>query len=95
MEEEIDQLVIIAENLAAHLMTSCTLAKIVSSTSDGTATQSWLNKLLDEKINAGGSDELRKIIQNRCAMHLGVNLRLAEISGIRTLLHPSPVDIDN
>ena len=81
LEEEIDQLVIIAEKFGCS-PDDITLAKVVSSTSDGAATQSRLNKLLEEKINAGGSNELRKIIQKRCAMHLEDNLRLAEISGI-------------
>ena len=96
MEEEITQLATIAEKCGCSAG-DITLAKVVSSTSDGAATQSRLNKLLEEKINTGSSDELRKQIENRCAMHLGVNLRLAEISGIRKFLHEShdsPVDID-
>ena len=56
-----------------------TLAKVVSSTSDGAATQGRFNKLLQEQKS---DEEATAIVENKCGMHMGVNLRVAQIDGI-------------
>ena len=61
---------------------------IVSSTSDGASTQTKFNKLLselrkrDEDQFGPANSEIDELIANKCGMHLGVNLRKAQISGI-------------
>ena len=51
------------------------ISRIVSSTADGASTQCKFNRLLQE-----GTD--RSIIENKCAIHLGVNLRHAEVKAM-------------
>ena len=60
-----------------YCTTGLTLAKVQSSTSDGAATQSKLNRLLQEEKDEG------EIIDNKCAMHLGANIRMAQVAGIQ------------
>ena len=62
---------------------------ILSSTSDGAATQTKFNRLLQELRNRDENQfgpensELKEIVTNKCGMHLGVNLRKAQNSGIQ------------
>ena len=62
---------------------------ILSSTSDGAATQTKFNRLLqelrkrDENQFGPENSELKEIVTNKCGMHLGVNLRKAQNSGIQ------------
>ena len=62
---------------------------IVSSTSDGASTQSKFNKLLQEYKNRDeeqfgpANKDITQIIENKCGMHLGVNLRKAQNAGIQ------------
>ena len=64
-----------------------TLDKVVSSTSDGASTQGKLNKLIQEKR---GKEAV--FVENKCAMHLGQNLRLAEIAGLQAFTIESEDD---
>ena len=57
------------------------IKRIVSSTSDGAATQSMLNRLLE--VNT--MKEQRSIVENKCAMHLGVNLRQAQVKAMSAM----------
>ena len=63
---------------------------IVSSTSDGASTQTKFTKLLqeyrknDEEKFGETSAEVKEIVANKCGMHLGVNLRKAQNTGIQT-----------
>ena len=56
--------------------------RIVSSTSDSASTQTKFNKLLEEETG-------NRIVQNKCGMHLGVNLRLAQVKAASRI---SPTD---
>lgn len=49
-----------------------TIDHIVSSTSDSASTQTKLSQLLETETG-------HKIVENKCAMHLGVNLRAAQV----------------
>ena len=60
-----------------YCTTGLTLAKVQSSTSDGAATQSKLNRLLQEEKDEG------ELVENKCAMHLGANIRTAQVAGIQ------------
>ena len=55
---------------------------IVSSSSDGAATQTKFNNLdlrgHDEKTFGPADASLKEVITNKCGMHLGVNLRKAQ-----------------
>ena len=53
------------------------LERIVSCTGDGASTQLKFNKLL--KAETG-----RELVENKCAMHLGVNLRAAQVKAMST-----------
>lgn len=55
------------------------IQRIVSSTSDGASTQSKFNDLLQDEI--GESTEL---VENKCSMHLGVNLRHACVKAVNS-----------
>ena len=61
---------------------------LVSSTSDSASTQKRLNKLIeecreaDEKVFGPATLQTVDLIENFCAMHLGVNLRKAFLGGI-------------
>ncbi|MCH9715537.1 MAG: hypothetical protein K0U52_00410 [Gammaproteobacteria bacterium] len=74
-----------ARALGLNNADSINWALIKSSTSDSASTQKKINKLIDEKRqedeeNYGTINS--ELIQNFCAMHLGVNLRKAFLSGI-------------
>ena len=63
---------------------------IVSSTSDSAATQKRFNRLLEERkeedeklFGPADYDDVIDVIENFCAMHLGVNLRKAFLSGVK------------
>ena len=78
LQNEMDQLRTTANDLGRD-SENITLERVVSSTSDGAATQGKFNKLqqqhkTDEKAPA--------IVENKCGMHMGVNLRVAQIDGI-------------
>ena len=45
---------------------------IVSSTSDSASTQTKFTHLLEDEIG-------KPIFENKCSMHLGVNLRVAQV----------------
>ena len=51
-----------------------TLKNVVASTSDGASTQTKLSKLQQ-------SHSLPNLVENKCAMHLGVNLHVAQVAG--------------
>ena len=48
---------------------------IVSLTSDGASTQRKLNRLLKKEVG-------KTVVENKCAMHLGVNLRHAQVKAV-------------
>jgi len=52
-----------------------TLKNVVASTSDGASTQTKLNKLLRK------AHSIPSLVENKCAMHLGVNQRVAQVAG--------------
>lgn len=51
---------------------------IVSSTSDAASTQTKFTHLLEKETG-------KQIVENKCSMHLGVNLRLAQVKATRTV----------
>jgi len=72
-----------------------------SSTADSAATQKRLNRLLQDRIR---KDELKygptqssgkELVENFCAMHLGVNLRVAFLKGMRMANDREGVDEDS
>lgn len=75
---------------------------VISSTSDSAATQKKFNLLVKEckdrdRVQFGVStSEGLEVVENFCAMHLGVNLRKAFLAGVQTLFCESstncPVD---
>ena len=78
LENEMDQLHTTASALGFDSQ-DITLKNVVSSTSDGAATQGKFNKLLkQQKTDEGAAN----IVENKCGMHMGVNLRVAQIDGI-------------
>ena len=56
------------------------MAQILSSTSDTAATQRNFTQLLEDQI---GKD----VRENKCSMHLGVNLRKAQVKAVSQLAH--------
>ena len=56
------------------------MAQIVSSTSDAAATQRKFTQLLEDQIG-------KEIVENKCSMHLGVNLRKAQVKAVSQLAH--------
>jgi len=54
------------------------ISHIVSSTSDGASSQLKFNRLLEKE--SGKSQGT--IVENKCAMHLGVNLRHAQVKAM-------------
>jgi len=63
-------------HVAAKAYSECdrnfTIDNIVSSSSDSASTQTKLVRLLEEETG-------NKVIDNKCAMHLGINLRVAQV----------------
>ena len=55
------------------------IQRIVSSTSDGASTQTKFNRLLQNEI--GDNTDL---VENKCSMHLGVNLRHACVKAVNS-----------
>ena len=88
VEEELQKVATIAADIGIS-PEEISLSKVVSSTSDGAATQTKFNKLLQEKMKENGKSG--KLISNKCSMHLGVNLRVAQNAGIK---EPGLPDID-
>ena len=76
MRSEMEIIWIIAEELGSST-SGLTFEKVTSSTSDGAATQGKLNKLLQKEKESGD------IVENLCSMHLGTNLRVAQVAGIQ------------
>lgn len=76
IQTEMEAVKQIGEELG-YCTTGLTLAKVQSSTSDGAATQSKLNRLLQEEKDEG------ELVDNKCAMHLGANIRTAQVAGIQ------------
>ncbi len=62
----------VGAELVPDEMQDFSIGRIVSSTSDSASTQTKFNHLLEEET---GKD----IVENKCSMHLGVNLRLAQV----------------
>lgn len=64
---------------------------LASSTSDSAATQKCFNKLISQHVEADkkrfgeASCDTIELIENFCAMHLGVNLRKAFLEGIKAV----------
>ena len=58
------------------------IERIVSSTSDAASTQTKFTHLIEEKIG-------KEVVENKCSMHLGVNLRAAQVKAA------SSVDFDS
>ena len=56
------------------------MSRIVSSTSDAASTQRKFTHLLEDDIG-------KEVIENKCSMHLGVNLRKAQIEAVSQLAH--------
>ena len=54
------------------------VTRIVSSTSDAASTQKRFTHLLEEYTG-------KKVVDNKCSMHLGVNLRLAQVKAVSNL----------
>ena len=73
---EMEIIWIIAEELGSST-SALTFEKVTSSTSDGAGTQGKLNKLLQKEKQSGD------IVENLCSMHLGTNLRVAQVAGIQ------------
>ena len=48
------------------------IERIVSSTSDAASTQTKFTHLIEEKIG-------KEVVENKCSMHLGVNLRADQV----------------
>lgn len=65
---------------------------LASSTSDSAATQKCFNKLIEQCVDEDreklgeASHETIELVENFCAMHLGVNLRKAFLEGIKVTL---------
>jgi hypothetical protein len=53
----------------------------VSYTADGASTQLKFNNHLEKEIGK----ERGTVIENKCSMHLGVNLRAAQVKALRNL----------
>ena len=58
------------------------IERIVSSTSDAASTQTKFTHLIEEKIG-------KEVVENKCSMHLGANLRAAQVKAA------SSVDFDS
>ena len=76
MRSEMEIIRTIAEELGSST-SGLTFEKVTSSTSDGAATQGKLNKLLQKEKQSGD------IVEYLCSMHLGTNLRVAQVAGIQ------------
>ena len=55
------------------------ITKVVSFTSDGVSTQAKFNHLLKQEM---GTENEGTLVENKCAMHLGVNLRHAQVKAV-------------
>ena len=64
------------------------MARIVSSTSDAASTQRKFTHLLEDHIG-------KEVIENTCSMHLGVNLRKAQVKAVSPLAHAKQVEDDS
>jgi hypothetical protein len=64
------------------------MSRIVSSTSDAASTQRKFNHLLEDDIG-------KEVIENKCSMHLGVNLRKAQVKAVSQLAHTRQVENDH
>ena len=62
------------------------LSRIVSSTGDGASTQIKLNHLIQAESG-------REVIENKCSMHLGVNLRKAQVKALSQVKPAQLLDI--
>ena len=93
LEKELEKLRIAAQQLNLPNADSINWTLFASSTSDSAATQKKFHRLLqerkekDEAQYGANSGQGLEIIENFCAMHLGVNLRKAFLS-----VEDSPVD---
>ena len=76
IRSEMEIIQTIAEELGSST-SALTFEKVTSSTSDGAVTQGKLNKLLQKEKQSGD------IVENLCSMHLGTNLRVAQVAGIQ------------
>jgi hypothetical protein len=68
------------------------LQRIISCTGDGASTQVKFNKLVEKEV-----EREDKIIENKCSMHLGVNLRCAQVKSLNafTLSATNQEDFDS
>ena len=87
---ELEKLRTAAQTLGLPNANSINWTVIVSSSSDSAATQKRLNKLVEECRQADQEKfgppkvEAFDLIENFCAMHLGINLRKAFLNGLIT-----------
>ena len=63
------------------------ISRIISSTSDGASTQMKFNTLLEEETG-------KPVIINKCCMHLGVNLRSAQVKAVMADLNVPKDDLE-
>ena len=81
LDRQLTRLRHLAQELEIPNAKSINWTLIVSSTSDGAATQTKFNKLLeelrarDEQQFGSANSSFKEAIVNKCGMHLGVNLR--------------------
>ena len=88
ISKELEKLRTTAKLLGLPNANSINWTMLVSSTSDSASTQKRLNKLIqerreeDEKRFGAATTDTVELIETFCAMHLGVNLRKAFLSGL-------------
>lgn len=91
MSREIEKLRDIAHVLKIPNADKINWTLVSASTSDSASTQKKFNHLLqkkreeDERIFGAADGDAVDIIENFCAMHLGVNLRKAFLDGLKTI----------
>ncbi len=90
LKSELEKLNNVAESLS-YDGDRLTIDHIVSSTSDGASTQTKLNKILEDECRK----ERGTIVENRCGMHLGVNLRRAQTNALVRYHKDAVNDEDN
>ena len=64
--------------ISPHSRTNFTVDHIISCTGDGASTQLKLNRLLEVE----GGKKKGEMVENKCSMHLGVNLRYAQVKAM-------------
>ena len=101
IDRQLTRLRQIANDLDLPNADSINWTLIVSSTSDGAATQTKFNKLIkdlrarDDKTFGPADASLKEVITNKCGMHLGVNLRKDQNAGIHEYEREGITPVDN